>query len=432
MSSSSTDCERFQERTKLLLDVFNQLCNEKNEKKKKIKLVHVAGTNGKGSVCRYIAAGLASCGYTVALYTSPHLHVERERFSYLKAGTGAELCYLRESEWRNSIASVLSVNKSLHWFDVLTVAAFLHFVVGPLQLELDFDFAVVEVGIGGRYDSTTALVHGRSDLWSLSDAVVTSISRDHCAMLGDTRAEIAWQKLGIVRRHARAWTLSTQRADVLDVLLGDAQQDWRVVVPPSCEERDCFAQNRRLARAVLTGVVRYDEARVDTTFARTQWPCRLEVFAVSDSLELVLDGAHNIDAIERVYERLGAVVDIAVFGCSAGKEAGAMLRRAVEHSKRVVIARGIADAVGSSHAMMRAERLAALADRLPSSVSVAEQCTLDDQLRALANRAADDERLVVLITGSLYIAKLARQWLANHYPQLFDKHDPVFLHQSGN
>ena len=140
--------------------------------------VHVAGTNGKGSVCSMLAAALAASGLKTGLYTSPHLVDFRERIKVLPGAemiSQEEVCEFLESYDR----------EGLSFFEVTTGMAFKWFA------DRGVDVAVIETGLGGRLDSTNIITPLIS--------IITSIGLDHCALLGNTRAEIAAEKAGIFK-----------------------------------------------------------------------------------------------------------------------------------------------------------------------------------------------------------------------------------------
>ncbi len=141
--------------------------------------LHVAGTNGKGSVCSMLAAALAACGLRTGLYTSPHLVDFRERIKVIQPGaemiSEAEVCEFLECYDR----------EGLSFFEVTTGMAFKWFA------DRGVDVAVIETGLGGRLDSTNIITPLIS--------IITSIGLDHCALLGNTRAEIAAEKAGIFK-----------------------------------------------------------------------------------------------------------------------------------------------------------------------------------------------------------------------------------------
>ncbi|MDG3583695.1 bifunctional folylpolyglutamate synthase/dihydrofolate synthase [Galbibacter pacificus] len=148
---------------------------------KNFKAVHVAGTNGKGSTSHMLASILQEAGYKVGLYTSPHLKDFRERIKI----NGKEIS-------EESVVSFIAKNKafleeqSLSFFEMTVGMAFHYFS------EEKVDIAIIEVGLGGRYDSTNIIVPEIS--------VITNIGFDHTDMLGDTLEKIAWEKAGIIKQ----------------------------------------------------------------------------------------------------------------------------------------------------------------------------------------------------------------------------------------
>ena len=169
---------------------------------KRAKIIHVAGTKGKGSTVEYISAGLRYLGVRkVGVFTSPHLHTARER---VKVGTNliSKENVIRLGE--EALAQLSSVSWAV-FFDTFVVLAMNYF------REQEVDYIVMEAGIGGRYDSTNFI-----DTSEVS--VITSISLDHQALLGETIEEIAWQKAGIIKCNGNVFTSEAQEAVVIDVL----------------------------------------------------------------------------------------------------------------------------------------------------------------------------------------------------------------------
>lgn len=154
---------------------------------KALRTIHVAGTNGKGSVANMLASALASCGLKVGLYTSPHIvdFRERMRISFPEGG-GTELV---SEEYAYDFLCRYEADMDalgLSFFEITTGMAFKWFADSKV------DVAVIEVGLGGRLDSTNVIVPDLS--------VVTSIALDHCALLGDTLEKIAGEKAGIFKK----------------------------------------------------------------------------------------------------------------------------------------------------------------------------------------------------------------------------------------
>ena len=162
------------------LDRIRELDRRMGRPSEHLRFVHVAGTNGKGSVCSMLAASLSGNGYRVGLFTSPHLLDFRERIKIVEDG-GCSMIP------RDSVLEFLDEFDSpeLSFFEITTGMALWYFD------RCQVDIVVLEVGLGGLLDSTNIVVPEIS--------IVTSIGLDHCALLGDTRALIAGQKAGIFK-----------------------------------------------------------------------------------------------------------------------------------------------------------------------------------------------------------------------------------------
>lgn len=182
------------------LDAQRRLDHALGSPSRSFRSIHVAGTNGKGSVCSFLASALAAAGFRVGLYTSPHLVDFRERIKVISRtssclgdspleGESFESLFSCEMISREGVSEFLDLYDAdldgLTFFEVTTGMAFWWFA------RQGVDFAVIETGLGGRLDSTNIIVPEVS--------VVTSIGLDHCALLGDTRAAIAGEKAGIFK-----------------------------------------------------------------------------------------------------------------------------------------------------------------------------------------------------------------------------------------
>ncbi|MBP5166345.1 MAG: bifunctional folylpolyglutamate synthase/dihydrofolate synthase, partial [Oscillospiraceae bacterium] len=174
--------ERFQQ-VKPGLDRTRELLARLGDPQKKIKFVHVAGTNGKGSVCACISSVLAKAGYTVGMYTSPSVVCYNERYQI-----NGE--YLSDEELTRELERLAPVIDAMEdtptQFEIETAMAL------DLFAENGCDIAVVEVGMGGQWDATNVID-------SPEVAVICAIGLDHCGMLGNTAAEIARVKAGIIK-----------------------------------------------------------------------------------------------------------------------------------------------------------------------------------------------------------------------------------------
>jgi len=167
------------------LDRILTLLEEMDHPEKELEIIHVAGTNGKGSVCRYLSSILTDQGYTVGLFTSPHFETIRERFCINDT-------MISEKELSKLISTLMVIIERIKipdfqptYFELCTALVFLYFK------KHDVDYAIIEVGLGGQYDATNIVMPILS--------IITNISFDHQHILGETIEEIAFEKAGIIK-----------------------------------------------------------------------------------------------------------------------------------------------------------------------------------------------------------------------------------------
>jgi dihydrofolate synthase/folylpolyglutamate synthase len=320
---------------KLGLEAMESLLEKAARPDRKLRFVHIAGTNGKGSVCVNIVSILKNAGYRVGLFTSPHLSSVRERFrindSYISEETFAGLA----SRLRDILAG-----EKITYFEFTTALALLWFS------EAGVDLVVLETGLGGRLDATNVVIPLVS--------VITNVSMDHEAYLGNTLESIAFEKAGIIKKGVDL-VCGVQTGVGLDVvekrcrelqaplsLYGrdfDTEDDaagwiWRgrrggvggmVFSALQCGMKgDYQRENSALAIAVVSLLrqhgYRCSENDVRAGLAAVHWPGRLEFIALSrkdrsllghddhDGLErsvrYLLDGAHNPAGVEKLVQTL--------------------------------------------------------------------------------------------------------------------------------
>ena len=281
---------------------------------RKFRSVHVAGTNGKGSVSSMLAAALAGSGLRVGLYTSPHLTDFRERIKLVERDGWSMVPkedvfrFLAEGDF-----------EGLSFFEITTGLAFRWFV------DARVDIAVIETGLGGRLDSTNILTPELS--------VVTSIGLDHCALLGDTRAKIAAEKAGIFKpgvpalvggRDAETAPVFEARAAATPCPLFWAE-DFDVEPFGTDLTGPCQAANLRTVLAALELLgVEPDREALAATAARTGLRGRWERLRTDP--EVICDIGHNPPALEINFRRLrdsGRPLVI-VYGIMADKDLDAI------------------------------------------------------------------------------------------------------------
>ena len=365
------------------------------------RAVHVAGTKGKGSVCALIAAGLARAGQRVGVYASPHVERLNERMRIAGAEvTDARLAEVLEEalDAADAAASERTPGQNATWFDIATCAAFLAFA------REEVEWAVVEVGLGGRLDSTNVVA---PEL-----ALVTNIDLEHTAILGTTRAAIAREKGGVIKPGAAFVSGHAADDEAGAVLMQLAEEAGVRTITPALDARGFRTANLQLARAALgaliqRGVLDGDAHQLldDPTALATRLPGRLEVLQIG-ATQVVLDGAHIASSLERAFEELSGAPNlvgrpVAVVSLAPDKDAKAFLKALAGRVDRAVCT----SVPGARH-------------RTPEELSLlAQQAGLEaepisDTEGAVA-RAIDlaAEGQWVLVTGSLYLAGAVRQEL---------------------
>jgi dihydrofolate synthase / folylpolyglutamate synthase len=331
---------------------MRRLLSELGEPQRAYPAIHVVGTNGKTSTTLMTAALLRNAGLRVGAYSSPHVRSWDERIQV--DGAPAELDY--------ALARVRPHAEGATQFEVLTAAALAEFAARRV------DVAVVEAGLGGRYDATNVI--------SAPVVVLTNVSLDHTDVLGDTREAIAGEKLGVVTPGAVVITGEPEWADA-----AGAAGAGRVDVPGSSN----------LALAVAAAEAFLGEPVDPHTAEAVRVPGRLERRS-EEPLEL-WDGAHNLAGIGYLLPRLPDRRFVVVASILADKDAEAMLRALTAVSDTLV-------ATQSSNARaIPAGRLATLASPHFGRVeALAEPEHALGRARELAGPAG-----AVLVTGSLYL-----------------------------
>src|SRR4051812_29702342 len=372
-------------------------------------VLHLTGTNGKGSTARILTRLLVARGLSVGTYTSPQL----ERVNERAAWNGEPISDEALAEALESIAHVESMLETPPtYFEVLTIAAFRWFA------DIAIDVAVVEVGLGGRWDSTNII--------DASVAVVTNVELDHVDILGDTRLAIAGEKAGIVKpgatlvlgetdpelvpvfRDTPAGAVWVRDADfgceVNDLAVGGRLLDlWT----PGARYPDVFlplhgAHQGANAAAALAAAEAFFDAPLDPAvvaegFATVDNPGRMEVLGRHPLV--VLDGAHNPAGAAAAAATLNGAFSAAgsrilVVGLNEGRQPAEMLEALQAGRARLVIA-----VPTPSPRSIDAEDIAEAAGSFGVEAVVAS--SVEDGVERAMKLAGTEE--LVLVTGSLYV-----------------------------
>ncbi len=419
-----------------------------------VKTVHVAGTKGKGSTCEMTAAGLEGCGYTVGLYTSPHLVDIRERirinrrmvsqaeFARLAQRVDAAVRTLDLTRFAEPVpkgaanggvaaaASPTVANLEPTFFELTTAMAFQHFA------DQAVDVAVIEVGLGGRLDSTNVV--------QPEVCAITNISKDHTQILGDTLEKIAAEKAGIIKPGVPVLTYA-QHPSVLEVLRAkaaevgapmqvvgtDVEFSMRFEDSPAlgglmrvglATSRNVFehiavplkgehqALNCGLALAIMDRLCERGfvcpEPKVTAGLASVHLPARVE--QVWKHPRVYVDGAHNTESMKALFKTLGTYVTydslVLIFSCAADKDIAGMLGEIALGADKVIFTKAAdnaraADPRDLAKRFMELGKMAQVAPKLESALALAQGAIARDDL--------------VCITGSFFLAGEAKKHFAS-------------------
>lgn len=410
-------------RIDLSLDRLQRLLTALGNPERKLPpVIHIAGTNGKGSTTAFLRAILEAAGLRAHAYTSPHLVNFNERFRLGAIGEGklvsdAELsAALEECEAANG-------GEPITVFEMTTAAGFLLFARNPA------DVLLLEVGLGGRLDATNVI---GTPLVS----IITPVSMDHIDFLGDTIEKIAFEKAGIIKAGAPV-IVAAQNRDALAVIerqaarlkapIKIAGENWtateergRLVYQddnglldlpaPKLYGRHQF-ENAGLAIAALRSIPQFKipPAAYEAGMSKADWPARLQRLAAGRLVDLTppgselwLDGGHNPDggraiaaALADLEERVSRPL-VLIVGMIATKDLSGFLNNFAGLARRL-----IAVPVPSAEKGVPAETVAEAAKAL--DIPATSRGTLDEALDAVRKLDLDPPPRI-LITGSLYLA----------------------------
>ena len=407
------------------LDRMEELLRRLGNPQDDLKVIHVAGTNGKGSVSKYLEEGLAACGYKMGLYTSPYIETFNERIRYDGADISDEdLEYYGQKVVSAAEAMVADGLDSPTEFEVVTAIAFLYFAGRQA------DITILEVGLGGIGDSTNVV---KSPLAS----VITSISYDHMAQLGSSLAEIAVNKAGIIKTGcpvianvpqrdaakiiarkayamgSRLYDISGIRAAVSDETPFSQKVSMELYEKSYSDVEISMvgrhqAENLKTALATLeilrkSGAVKLDREALYEGLKRARQPGRFEV--ISEDPLVIIDGAHNEAGAQALQETMaqhfaGKKI-LLVAGILADKEIDSIVKFLTKITDHIIVTEP------DNPRKLAAEKLAGhVAD-----FGVAAEVVSD--VEAAVHRAKElaDDYDVILFAGSLYlIGDVRRLW----------------------
>ena len=393
---------------------------------KKLKLIHVAGTNGKGSTTAMIANVLTSAGYSTGMYISPHLYSNTERMTIDGREITQEDFVVYALEVMDTVR--LMREKGLEeptQFEMYTAMALLYFQ------RSNVDFAVIEVGLGGRYDATNVI----DPLLS----VITSISYDHTDILGDTIEKIAYEKAGIIKEGAAVVmypqlfpeavsvieSICTEKAaklikaDESSLTLRNYNENGQLLdfkyreydikdmkLPLIGDHQIKNAAVALAAIAELNGMgYSVSPEAVRKGIETVKWPCRLSI--ASQEPLILIDGAHNEDGINSLEEGLIKYFSsrkiIFVIGMLKDKDYGYAIRKLMPLAYKAVATEPV-----SERALTAAEMAEAIR---PYCSDVSPE---PDILKAIEKaKELYDKDSMLCICGSLYLAGSAYEYVSH-------------------
>jgi len=396
---------------------------------RRLRAVHVAGSKGKGSTCAMATSILQAAGYRAGLFTQPHLHTFRERIRINDQLMSEEEMVAGLEGLKPFVEQIPDPST----FEIMTALAFQYFA------QQEVDLAVVETGLGGRLDTTNVI--------EPLVAVITSISHDHTYILGDTIEEIASEKAGIIKK-GKPVVCSPQRPAAEQVIVkvckernaplvmvgrdllwqpGDANLEGQSFsVRSEIPHAKGLITDKRSRELWIPLLGRYQLVNATTVIAtidqlcrqgmrvtleqvaeglqRARWPGRLEILGREPLL--VVDGAHNVDSVQRLMKALREYLSfdrlILIVGFSADKDIAGMMGELTSQAQEVIVTQAKHPRAADPEAIMNKAEPSETPLSIVSDVSSALWQALE-----LANR--ED---LVCATGSLFaVAEARAAWL---------------------
>ena len=400
---------------KLDLDNTKDLLRRLGDPQTEMKYVHVGGSDGKGSISSCIASILISSGIRTGLYTSPHIEDFNERITV----DGEKITDTEAEEILNKmkihVKEMEADGKIPTFFEMITVAAFLHFKNKGVE------YAVLEVGMGGRLDSTNVIIPEVS--------IIGNISMEHMDYLGDTIEKIAFEKAGIIKPGVPCVTLNSdpafsvlkkaadeRRAPITrivsdDILIGGMdwkgvdftykEESYRVSIPGSRQ-----ADNASMAIEAVSKLKIYGSClrcNVKKGLRDVRWPCRLEKI---EGLPIILDVTHTAAGSEALSEDISALygkVDV-VIGMLNDKDPKTMAENLSKVSDKVFIS------------PLKTERSADPDVLMEAFGRFKEKKVCESISDAMDMATQSRENNNILVTGSFHTTEEAAAWLKKTYP----------------
>ncbi|SFB20435.1 dihydrofolate synthase / folylpolyglutamate synthase [Acetitomaculum ruminis DSM 5522] len=408
-----TDCEPGLERESELLELMGN-------PHKELKYIHIAGTNGKGSTAAMLASILTKAGYKTGLYTSPHIVKFNERFKI----NGEDISDEKVTELINYMKPFAEAMKGHPTeFELISALGFEYFKREKC------DIVVLEVGLGGRLDSTNVIP-------SPVVSVITAIDLDHTQFLGDTVEKIAKEKSGIIKNGCKC-VIYNQKPSIIEVVRDVCDQnnvelfisEDDEIIPKDINlkgqvfdykdlkslkiglsgvyQRKNAALVLKIVEALRTCSYNISDDAIRQGLLDTKWISRFEV--VSESPVFILDGGHNPQGVNATIESLTTLFGnkkiIFLVGVMADKDFESMISMVIPHAREF-----IAVAPDCESRALNADALARLVTK-ESKVEVHRCVELSDGIEMALNHAGKDG--VICAIGSLYLSGDIKKYFYN-------------------
>lgn len=395
---------------------------------KKLKCIHIAGTNGKGSITAMLSEILIEAGYKVGMYTSPYLEEFEERIQLNGRNIPKQELSHLITEVSGAVEKVVSLGfEHPTEFEIITCVMFLYFY------DKKVDYAVIEVGLGGRLDSTNVI----NPILS----IIASISYDHMKILGDTLDKIAYEKAGIIKyevplvlypqekesfnvinevckeRNCRLIQVSTDSVTINKLNKKENSEIQDIIIKTNNDiyniELSLLGKHQLLNCAVVIFAIEeltrqninIKKEHIFNALKKVKWPGRLEILKKSPLV--VIDGAHNIDGIKKLTESIDTYFSfkdiILILGILADKQVDDMLRLIAPRATKIIAVTPHSD---------RAELASDLAKSIASINSNVE--FIEDYREAYTKALSYCRKeSMLLISGSLYMIGDMRKIIKN-------------------
>jgi dihydrofolate synthase/folylpolyglutamate synthase len=426
---------RYDEDGDFKLDRMRSLLAALGDPQDQFRAVHIGGTNGKGSTMAMMSAMLRKCGYGVGEFSSPHLIDMRERVTI----NGQRITKNDFTESMKTIArAAVEIGEQPTFFEAITAIAFMHFAAQAV------DIAIIEVGLGGRLDSTNVIMPVLT--------VITEIQLDHTRILGETIEKIATEKAGMIKpgvpvitrgQHPDADRVLREKAEELGTTIRMVNKEIEFsnrfcsTVELGPHNRVCLytetsrlehlpvplpgehqAFNCGLALAAVDHLksigFECPESVVTEGLEETQIPGRMQL--VWERPRILVDGAHNPDALTALMRCVGAHVPydsmVCIFGCAADKDIDAMLDRVSLGADKVIFTKASRNTRAAEPEDLRRRFMERSGKMCQTSPTVKEALEV-------AARAVSREDLIC-VTGSFYLVGETMKYLETLKKQRHD------------